>query len=333
MYKTWRLAACLLCMLGVGRENELYGENPSIAYRQWQGASRDGSSYLEAQVANLTGLRRGDCLIRIDEYADSAGKDFSSGNYFESRVYLRVSFDWDADKFAFVRIGSQDVSPYDAGKLTAGKRNELEGGFVFDQGKIAHRDLVAGAGRQDQGKLAQLLESFDVPQLNRIGFSAFGSSFRTDSRPLEYSPALLPGNSKVVEIVGPELKIVAVNEASPTYRTIGSWRWDSERMSITAWELDAMVVVDGLAGEAPGFREELTWELNNDVRVPIRIFSKQFVGANAAQDGVYYRTVDARLHWFSVNQTLDDKLFEARRVDSIQSLRDAADPKLLKTDL
>lgn len=307
-----------------------YAQGPRATYETWKTLTRDGASALEAYAANLNGLQKADCLIRIDDQLDTSGKDAMAGKYEESRIYHRIRFDKTKNCFAYFATGRKQVFKYEEGELRDDVARDVEYAFVFQDGKCKIRNSGAFESPSKEVSLDRLCNRFQVPALHAVGFHAFG--FPAEQSMLENFLLLMPSVARIAQERSTPTVIMAATELDPKFVNVSRYKFDMVRMVPESWVLDSLVNVEGRDGIAPGFTEKYDWLEKNNVYVPVQVSRKKSEGASIDGSRFCYRFVDARIHWLNVNEPMSEKQFSEDSLQSSAKIQAATDPKVLKIE-
>ena len=267
-------------------------------------------------IANAETWRQFDLLMRSETFV--LNSDVTIEKKEGSRtIFTRLSVDFDREQcFCFMSGVGQ----------SSDERFDRVG--ICNNGTTGYREFPGGASNLQSG-ITQLLHRMYVPDLRCLALCDYPASFQVDSSfdGFEYQrrmgPNGSPDNSKfkfksttmkdAVELTL-EGKHVAFK-----YRFIPKTNMPlgikSFRVATDPWTLEK--------------QEDFQWQEKEGIFLPTEI----------GRDFPYSRKIDGKLvpfrkaeivqiHWLSLNQPLDQKLFELATVNDISKLRKLIDPEL-----
>lgn len=309
-------------------------------------------SLFEVQYLNGLALTRGDVLVReVQNFDSTTTGSETSGIIVERISYRRAIFDYETGRFAYFQTFNHEAADLDAelherqSRLPA-KSNSLRA-FVWpsDDEKAFVRDFP---GR------ARVLERTELPPeqhraLKALQFRDF--RFIKNTAGLSNREILELGKSHLTADLLNRFEFVGEDEIEVEVRmafqnTAGApegYVHNQDRAHLTRFSRDSgmplwTVVYSSLTRVSDGTvietdrkpKEKFHWQTINDIHV---LKSINYVESRLSTDtgeiiGKGERRVD--FHWFSVNEDLDDDLFDESRIGIREEVLIMLDPETTK---
>jgi hypothetical protein len=309
-------------------------------------------SLFEVQHLNGLALTRGDVLVReVQNFDSTTTGSETSGIIVERISYRRAIFDYETGRFACFQIFNHEAADLDAelherqSRLPA-KSNSLRA-FVWpgDDEKVFVRDFPGPA---------RVLERSELPPEQRRALKALqfrDFRFTKNTVGLSNREILELGKSHLTADLLNRFEFVGEDEIEvevwmPFQNTVSvpeGYVHNQDRVQLTRFTRDSgmplwTVVYGSLTRVSDGTvietdrkpKEKFHWQTINDIHVlkSINYVENRFMASAGEIYGKGERRVD--FHWFSVNEDLDDDLFDESRIGFREEVLKMLDPETTK---
>ncbi len=272
-------------------------------------------------VANFQAVRQFDVLIREDSFEAESDKEDDNGVL---TVFTRLCIDFDKGRCFVCTSGKNSV-----------KKEQLELAAICIDKKISQK-LIPGTLVQNKGEMRALLNELRVPDIRCLSLDNFSTSFESstsESRGFEYLAslkskfAISPSMTDLKKSIREEESHVVEIFQGPSF----SFRF---RSNIETLMPESVTAVRDVNPPWRDWVEEYEWEEYGGIFVPREISREEFnppkPEGETPRQGSRIRLL--QLHWFSVNEKLDDIRFEESQLSDLKALRRSIDPELLGLD-
>lgn len=302
---------------------------------------------LEAVPINARGWVRGDVLLRFRTSADTVnheGRPVNDEGVVVSREHLyRIAFDHEQGRYSVLewkRSSELDLARSAADENPLQEEEELSARSVDGSGLVRRRDFPGGMAALPPGHPAagrQITpDDLQIPELRVI---PLGSPFVPDAlRRLEDSfqqfrarPARVTSHRAEGSPVGTISILHDLKDDEVVSEVRNVYRFDYERLLPLEVRVE---LVRRTPSPRDGSRTHLSmeksvaWQEQAGLNVPVRVRSREYVAFQVNGREQYgYVHEDMDIHWFSLNEALEEACFDGRRFADIDAFMDHIDPQ------
>lgn len=335
----WRAAAFLVALALLGLSGAIPAAG-ALPQELGEAEQRQANGILEAGLANVAAWRTGDFLLREIETGDTLGKGRENEEeWAESEVrWLRLTFDYDRQWYRFAwrlenRKDRFPVNHQDAAQSVE-EHSDL-GILVLRDGRKSVRNMLLQkkpSRRPFDNPPEAILAEYRAPDLRTTILSGW------ESHPQLSIPEVMESlvrssmqHVKEVRFAGDGtvqlVHYLPAHPAHPIDRKFAA-TWDCKLFALLGAEAVGYGdEVDGRKQEGKIGSVRMKWRELNGCAVPCRIeCNAPSLGELGERRVVVLRATTVDVHWLSLNEPLDDSLFDDGIVDDMTAVARLVDP-------
>ena len=295
----------------------------------------EGVSLFEGFISNMSSWERGDVLIEFTESLDTSStvkdgdREQATELEFNKKRLVRFVFDYKSDRFFFLSVSESWALKGDGETDPELIEKRDVGAFVSNDGIDTVRLFPRKAYRAPKSVTTEgLFRSLDVPDLRLSGLAPLSRNFLFEDT-VDNIRQIVRGN---ISLVGDEVDrrrrlVIRKRDERNKVNIESRYLFDSENFVPTRKAVvfikDQLVPVEVKSSDV-----RVSWQSMDGIMVPTDINSEsphQMVINGVSEESLLYE--DVKVHWFSINEPIEERFFEPKILNEEDKLLLLASPK------